>query len=203
MKTIALVGVSGSGKTTLCNALLNDMKNCYVLEESTRGDILKYCELPFSFNPKFDSTSKILKYDLGRCEYQLLTEQKFIQTSDVDIGLIDKAIPTLLMYVLTMHPRNLENDSINELVSEMLDHCRQMYDLIVYCPYVQFNTKSDGLDRNFTNHYLLEIQDAALRRILFNWLDKDLIVNMHDYSRRMRLNMVRARIDMLDSKQVI
>ena len=163
-RVVALVGVSGSGKTTLLDGLKKRLSDeCRVIDEVTKGEILKYCDLDFF--SKFGVREQT-KFDIGRVEHQMLYEQQEITSSKEQIIIIDKPVPCALLYVLSMSSRYITDSNIDRLVAEVEDHCSNMYDLIVYLPFAKFDTKRDGLSRNVTNQFVLEVQDVALQRIL-------------------------------------
>jgi len=163
-RVVALVGVSGSGKTTLLDGLKKRLADeCHVIDEVTKGEILKYCDLDFS--SKFGIREQT-KFDIGRVEHQMLYEQQEITRSKEQIIIIDKPVPCALLYVLAMSSRYVPDSSIDRLVAEVQEHCSQMYNLIVYLPFARFDTKRDGLSRNVTDKFVLEVQDVALYKIL-------------------------------------
>jgi predicted ATPase len=164
---IALVGVSGTGKTTLMTKLEEALgvEKVLAIPEATKGEICKYSNLPL-IDHKQATKFKLTQYDIGRVEYQLKVEQ---QQSQKPFMIFDKAIPVALMYVLTLSARLIPDSLTKDFVQEVKTHVKRNYDLLVYIPYNP-KFKAKGLERNFTNSYLLELQDAALEKVI-NWLD--------------------------------
>ena len=165
-----------------------------VLDEASRGDILRYCNIPIVDKL---SLKEQTKFDLGRVEYQILMEQKLINSSGKDFVIIDKSVPCLLLYVLLYASRYVHSSTINALVDEVSSHCNQMYDLVAYLPFLNFNTSDDGLNRNVTNIHVLEAQDVVLRHMIGKMTLSDFIVLRND-SRRARERHVLQRIEASD-----
>jgi predicted ATPase len=164
---IALVGVSGVGKTTLINKLEENLgvERVAIIPEATKGEICKFSNLPL-IDHKQATKFQLTQYDIGRFEYQLRVEQN--QTKKPFI-IFDKAIPVALMYALTLSSRLIPDSLAKDFVQEVKTHVKRNYDLLVHIPYNP-KFKAKGLERNFTNDYILDLQDAALVKVI-SWLD--------------------------------
>lgn len=169
MSVIALAGVSGSGKTTLMNELVNKLDGCAGVEEATRGDILKYCNLPVKALEEF-TLPQLVKYDIGRVELSLYLEREFLKGNYKHI-VFEKPVIIPLLYFLQYTSRFSSNKVISGLVDDVIDHAKN-YDITYYLPVNLWDTSKDGLNRTVTDTSVLLVQGAALIEIL-NWLDKE------------------------------
>jgi len=170
---IAIVGVSGVGKTTLMNNLEKRIGNVKVVPEATKGDICKFSNLPLIDHAQA-TKFQLAKYDIGRVEYQLKLESEARYEGNNKYIIFDKAIPMALMYALTLSSRLIPDSTVNEFVHEVKLHVKRCYDLLVYIPHNP-KFKAVGLNRNFINQYLLQVQDSALDKVI-SWLDCPILI---------------------------
>lgn len=168
MRVIAFIGPSGSGKTSLMNEIENRLQTVRGIPEATKGEICNFSNLPLIDHNKA-SRDQLLKYDLGRIEYQLKMEIEEFQKGHQDI-ILDKPVPVALMYALTMSCRSISNDLIRDLVGEVKEHTRRHYKHIVLFPPNRQISRDITLERTFSSKYILNLQFAALQEII-SWLD--------------------------------
>jgi predicted ATPase len=182
MKAIALVGVSGSGKSTLANALHEKSGGkIQVMEELPRPDICKFANIPVTYEPSKASAGESLKYDLARYDMQIELEKRMMSSDDGDgFIVIDKSLPNLFMYLLTVDARQMQHSvkHIDRMVDEFKQHA-SLYHTIVYRPFgFGWQLKDQSLERNFTSKYLLEMQDVCLERII-DWVDEHTVEDIN------------------------
>lgn len=165
---VAVCGVSGTGKTTLLNALSSVHQTINVLEEATFSDIATFSDVPLEKHKWTVNHRK--NFDRDRVVFQFQRENNYLLCDHTDQYIfIEKAVPVSLMYLLTIHARDMAKNEAKWFVQEMNAHV-QNYTHIVYMPYCySWQGHDTSLERNITDTYVLGLQDAALQRVL-DWV---------------------------------